>query len=75
MHLVLYTLRTKDGEAYSDPQSYADCLDEAREIWNRSHLDFREVGGIYYGDTLITSARELDLDFDEEWNYRQREMV
>lgn len=73
MQIVQYTLRGKNGEDYGDPASYADCLEAAREIW--SLYDFREVAGIYYGELCITSAHELDLDFDEEWNYAQQEMV
>lgn len=68
MQIVQYILRAKNGEAYGDPESYAGCLEAAREIWRL--YDFREVAGIYYGELCITSAHELDLDFDEETNDR-----
>lgn len=75
MQIVQYTLRGKSGEDYEDPMDYAGCLEAAREIWNRSGYQFKELAGIYYGELCITSAHELDLDFDEEWNYAQQEMV
>lgn len=71
MHLVLYTLRGTNGEDYADPCSYKNCLDLAREAWDRGY--FKEIAGIYYGLVCITSAHELGWDFDEEWHYRQEE--